>query len=598
MGANDNVIIDFIHYSHAHDAHFQTPTFADGPNRVKMIHCLHPNASVSNEQVIKFDNVITHFVMIALSNQHFAVLDFDIHARSVAVFDGLNYAITNWKNHVIHTLRQYGIVDLSLTPKCKYSSSLVGGSTKQYLEIKFGEEAPWIMTNLRHHKQRDSHNCGPIACLKIMEIYGCIEKGYIEIIAGLLGGYRGFVMNKFDELCNTYDSQMFVETKMLVDDNGNVVDEDEINKQAEVQSTNEDVAAITDGLAIGLPSEHTLTVAEDKNEAADAAADATDAADNANVAANAAATTADAADVADAADEGPWKQCNRCAKWRHLPATVNLESLPEPWFCELNIYDPKQNKCEANEHTLNEVAKEKKLAKKLEGLASTPSPYSKRLSKRVKYQTAKGKDYYANLYESEPNEMQVHDRIEESVRKTAVEKKRKMQEVNANKAMKQRGDVLIAKGLGRGAVLSLKVDYRTHSHACGLLAIVYKSNDTGAALVCCQHGVVTHDGSKRDYWVPSDKFKVYAGHDENTVITPSLQEVRDDIMKGVYDYKSKPRISYSKYHELVIGATSPCKRSACSCKNGCTKRCRCRQKNVVCNSTCLCLGNCTWSAGK
>jgi len=513
LGANDNVIIDFIHYSHAHDA-------------------------------------------------------------------------------------QYGIVDLSLTPKCKYSSSLVGGSTKQYLEIKFGEEAPWIMTNLRHHKQRDSHNCGPIACLKIMEIYGYIEKGYIEIIAGLLGGYRGFVMNKFDELCNTYDSQMFVETKMLVDDNGNVVDEDEINKQAEVQSTNEDVAAITDGLAIGLPSEHTLTVAEDKNEAADAAADATDAADNANVAANAAANTADAADVADAADEGPLKQCNRCAKWRHLPATVNLESLPEPWFCELNIYDPKQNKCEANEHTLNEVAKEKKLTKKLEGLASTPSPYSKRLSKRVKYQTAKGKDYYANLYESEPNEMQVHDRIEESVRKTAVEKKRKMQEVNANKAMKQRGDVLIAKGLGRGAVLSLKVDYRTHSHACGLLAIVYKSNDTGAALVCCQHGVVTHDGSKRDYWVPSDKFKVYAGHDENTVITPSLQEVRDDIMKGVYDYKSKPRISYSKYHELVIGATSPCKRSACSCKNGCTKRCRCRQKNVVCNSTCLCLGNCTWSAGK
>ncbi len=179
-----------------------------------------------------------------------------------------------------------------------------------------------------------------------------------------------------------------------------------------------------------------------------------------------------------------------------------------------------------------------------------------------------------------------------------MEKKRKMQEVNENKAMKQRGDVLIAKGLGQGAVLSLKVDYRTHSHACGLLVIVYKSNDTGAALVCCQHGVVTHDGSNRDYWVPSDKFKVYAGHDENTVITPPLQEVRDDIMKGVYDYKAKPRISYSKYHVLVISATSPCKKSACSCKNGCTKRCGCRQKNVVCNSACACLGNCTWSAGK
>lgn len=64
-------------------------------------------------------------------------------------------------------------------------------------------------------------------------------------------------------------------------------------------------------------------------------------------------------------EEDPWVQCDRCAKWRHLPATVNLESLPEHWFCELNIYDPKRNNCEANEQTPKEVAKEKKRAKKL-----------------------------------------------------------------------------------------------------------------------------------------------------------------------------------------------------------------------------------------
>ena len=65
------------------------------------------------------------------------------------------------------------------------------------------------------------------------------------------------------------------------------------------------------------------------------------------------------------AEEDPWAQCDRCHKWRHLPGNVNLDSLPEHWFCELNTFDPKRNNCEAPEQTPKEVAKEKKRAKKL-----------------------------------------------------------------------------------------------------------------------------------------------------------------------------------------------------------------------------------------
>ncbi len=58
-------------------------------------------------------------------------------------------------------------------------------------------------------------------------------------------------------------------------------------------------------------------------------------------------------------------------------------------------------------------------------------------------------------------------------------------------------------------MVSLKVDYRTHSHAQGLFAIVYEMKEsTGGILVCCQHGVITHDGSRKDYWVPYDKYTV------------------------------------------------------------------------------------------
>jgi hypothetical protein len=56
----------------------------------------------------------------------------------------------------------------------------------------------------------------------------------------------------------------------------------------------------------------------------------------------------------------------------------------------------------------------------------------------------------------------------------------------------------LAVGAGIGAVVSLKVDHRTHSRAQGLLVLVYEMKEsTGGLLVCCDHGVITHDGTKR-----------------------------------------------------------------------------------------------------
>ena len=101
----------------AHDAHKQTPPYATGKNQVKVVTCPFPQGTVLSQNVIMLNNMISRLLLIMYKNQHFAVLEFNLHQRTIEVFDGLNYHIDQWKEHAIHTLREYGIVNLSIIPR-------------------------------------------------------------------------------------------------------------------------------------------------------------------------------------------------------------------------------------------------------------------------------------------------------------------------------------------------------------------------------------------------------------------------------------------------------------------------------------------------
>ena len=162
------------------------------------------------------------------------------------------------------------------------------------------------------------------------------------------------------------------------------------------------------------------------------------------------------------------------------------------------------------------------------------------------------------------------------------------------KAIKQFGKEAISAGAAVGAVVSLKVDYQTHSHANGLIAIVYAVKEgTGGILVCCEHGVITHSGTKGDYWVPYDKYKVMAAKDAQVPLTPAIEEVRKQVLAGAYNPAAQKRISYAKLHDLTIQSSSPIKRGkGCSCKKECKMGCGCKKFGYKCHSGCLCNGNC------
>ncbi len=114
---------------------------------------------------------------------------------------------------------------------------------------------------------------------------------------------------------------------------------------------------------------------------------------------------------------------------------------------------------------------------------------------------------YNNIQQSEG--VNVSGNKDGIVRKEAMEKKICKQEEYAIKAMKMCGKAAVDSGIGIGALVSLKVDYQMHCHVQGLLAIVYRfQENSGGILVCCEHGIVTHDGTSKDYWVPYNKYRV------------------------------------------------------------------------------------------
>jgi len=55
-----------------------------------------------------------------VDRQHYAVLYFNIDKQSVTVFDGLNQNIRKWQDHIIHTVKTYGLKPPFSSATCKF----------------------------------------------------------------------------------------------------------------------------------------------------------------------------------------------------------------------------------------------------------------------------------------------------------------------------------------------------------------------------------------------------------------------------------------------------------------------------------------------
>jgi len=95
-------------------------------------------------------------------------------------------------------------------------------------------------------------------------------------------------------------------------------------------------------------------------------------------------------DREDNSEGDNWVQCENCNKWRSLPNSVDVDTLPHLWYCKDNP-DKGRNTCAATEQTQEEVSKVKKLRN---AAANISDPNKSQLSNPLTMQNKKPLTYH------------------------------------------------------------------------------------------------------------------------------------------------------------------------------------------------------------
>ena len=166
--------------------------------------------------------------------------------------------------------------------------------------------------------------------------------------------------------------------------------------------------------------------------------------------------------------------------------------------------------------------------------------------------------------------------------------------MNKKCTLKLKGKLFISvadSGVGPGAVVTVKNNVRSVSHAHGTLGVVFDCKETGGVRICTQWGVITMGLSQNDYWIPRNRYVVRFRPDEDAVIDNELQTLKDQVLEGNFVEGSHSHITLQEYHRNLVGIP-PQGRRNCRCKDGrCSRRCGCWNK-MPCSSSCSCNGEC------
>jgi hypothetical protein len=116
---------------------------------------------------------------------YYAVIEITIDTKTINTFDELHWELLDWKDHVIRAMRNCMLVDPCIVPfsaqfhpdPAVYEIAHCSRKPQEYVnryDIIIVMQK-WRLERGYFLHQLDGNNCGPIACLKIMELFHAID---------------------------------------------------------------------------------------------------------------------------------------------------------------------------------------------------------------------------------------------------------------------------------------------------------------------------------------------------------------------------------------------------------------------------------------
>jgi hypothetical protein len=122
---------------------------------------------------------VTKVVAVTHDRNHYGVLEIDIPKKRVVIYDGLYRDLDRWMDYVFSALKRCMLCDIQILhlyvadePKLMTIGRL--RQPKMSIEgytLTIGNTDEWRFERGHFIKQLDSFNCGPIACMKILEMF-------------------------------------------------------------------------------------------------------------------------------------------------------------------------------------------------------------------------------------------------------------------------------------------------------------------------------------------------------------------------------------------------------------------------------------------
>jgi hypothetical protein len=153
-----------------------------------LLHVTYPRQQLQPRGLHESPTILHCVVAVLHRNDHYTVMEINISKKRVIIYDGLLHTLLQWLEHIINRMKRCMLVGLNVT--CRTSrvttTGEILGRSREATNIvpgyalTLGSEE-WRLERGEFIQQVDVFNCGPIACMKILELYSLINAHKVRL---------------------------------------------------------------------------------------------------------------------------------------------------------------------------------------------------------------------------------------------------------------------------------------------------------------------------------------------------------------------------------------------------------------------------------